>query len=194
MSVSFVTSELAARLYLRRFVLVIFTVSVFLNMVLTGLLLFKDNVVTTVLVPIHHEASEASWLVSENKVSSDYLNRVARDLLVLATHSTPVNVDYNRQALLKYVSPKSFGTIEAELLNQAQELKQKRATYLFDVTAATTDTQNLTVRFDGLKRVFIGERETERKNTAYQLSFNLVAGRLYLNAFTEIGFNQAKPH
>ena len=186
MSVSFVTSELAARLYLRRFVLVIFTVSVFLNIVLTGLLLFKENVVTTVLVPIHHEAGEASWVVSEQKVSTDYLNRVARDLLVLVTHSTPVNVDHNRQAILKYVSPGSFGTIEAELLNQAKELKEKRATYLFDVTATTTDSQNLTVRFDGLKRVFIGERETERKNTAYRLQFNLVAGRLYLKAFTEV--------
>ena len=186
MSVSFITSELAARLYLRRFVLVIFTVSVFLNIVLTGLLLFKDNVVTTVLVPIHHEAGESSWLVSEQAISPDYLNRVARDLLVLVKHSTPVNVDYNRKALLKYVSPSSFGTIEAELLNQAKELKEKRASYFFDVTAATIVTLSLSARFDGLKRVFIGEREVERKNTGYTLTFNMVAGRLYLKSFTEV--------
>ena len=90
---------------------------------------------------------------------------------------------------MQYVSTSSFGTIEAELLNQAQELKQKRASYFFDVTAATIDPGTLTARFDGLKRVFIGERETERKNTGYTLTFNLVAGRLYLKSFTE---NQPK--
>lgn len=186
MSVSFVTSELAARLYLRRFVLVVFTVSVLLNIVLTGLLLFKDSVVTTVLVPIHHEATENSWLVTDKSVSPEYLNRVARDLLVMATHSTPMNVDYNRQALLKYVSPHSFGAIEAELLNQANEIKQKRASYMFDVTTATTNAKALEVTFEGLKRTFIGERETERKRTAYQLKFNLVAGRLYLASMNEV--------
>lgn len=186
MSVSYVTSELAARLYLRRFVLVIFAVSVILNMVLTVLLLFKKDVVTTILIPMHHEASEKSWLVADTSVSPDYLNRVSRDLLTLATHSTPLNVDYNRQALLKYVSPHSFGTIEAELLHQANEIKQKRASYLFDITTAETDHKNLTVTFEGWKRTFIGERETERKRTAYELRFNLVAGRLYLNAFKEV--------
>ncbi len=184
-SMRFVASEVAARLYLRRLVLVILAISVTLNIALTGLLLFKDNEIQTVLIPIHHEATESSWLVSESKVSSDYLNRVARDLLTLATHSTPVNVDHNRQALLKYVSPRAFGTIEANLVRQAKELKAKRASYFFDISSVDTDLKNLTVVFHGVKRTFIGERETERLNTFYRMKFNSVAGRLYLISLTE---------
>ena len=181
-----ISADLAARIGLRRWVLVTLATSLSVNTILAMAILTKTDRVTTVLMPVTDSRPVAQFEVSDTRVSADYLSLVARDLLTMVTYNTPVNVDRHRQRLMQYVAPESFGAIEAELVREAKLLKAKHASLLFDVKESVVDAGNLTVDFTGVRRTLIGKEETTRETMTYRLAFRLHAGRLYLKTIDTI--------
>ena len=177
-----ISADLAARIGLRRWVLVTLATSLSINVILAMAILSKTDRVTTVLMPVTDTRPVASFEVTETTVSPDYLSLVARDLLTMVTYNTPTNVDRHRAQLMKYVAPESFGAIEAELVREAQLIKAKHASLLFDVTGHAVNANDLTVDFAGLRRTLIGKEETAREAMTYRLSFRMKGGRLYLKS------------
>ena len=181
----FLSSDLAARLGLKRATLDVLAVSLTTNCLLAGAVLFKTNPVTTVLVPVGLNEVTHPLTVSDARVDQEYLMLVARDILSLALNNTPENVDHNRHLLLKHVAPSAFGVIDEELQRQAQKIKELRASTFFSVENVQVDAHRLTVTADGVRQHFIGKTETLREKTAITLRFNLVAGRLQLASLSE---------
>lgn len=181
----FLSSDLAARLGLKRATLGVLAVSLATNCLLAGAVLFKTNPVTTVLVPVGLNEVTHPLAVSDARVDKEYLMLVARDILSLALNNTPENVDHNRHLLLKHVAPSAFGAIDEELQQQAQKIKELRASTFFSVENVQVDAHRLTVTADGVRQHFIGKTETLREKTAITLRFNLVAGRLQLASLSE---------
>lgn len=181
----FLSSDLAARLGLKRATLCVLAVSLTTNCLLAGTVLFKTNPVTTVLVPVGLNEVTHPLAVSDARVDKEYLMLVARDILSLALNNTPENVDHNRHLLLKHVAPSAFGAIDEELQQQAQKIKELRASTFFSVENVQIDAHRLTVTADGVRQHFIGKTETLREKTAITLRFNLVAGRLQLASLSE---------
>lgn len=181
----FLSSDLAARLGLKRATLGVLAVSLATNCLLAGAVLFKTNPVTTVLVPVGLNEVTHPLAVSDARVDQEYLMLVARDILSLALNNTPENVDHNRHLLLKHVAPSAFGAIDEELQQQAQKIKELRASTFFSVENVQVDAHRLTVTADGVRQHFIGKTETLREKTAITLRFNLVAGRLQLASLSE---------
>lgn len=181
----FLSSDLAARLGLKRATLGVLAVSLMTNCLLAGAVLFKTNPVTTVLVPVGLNEVTHPLTVSDARVDQEYLMLVARDILSLALNNTPENVDHNRHLLLRHVAPSAFGAIDEELQQQAQKIKELRASTFFSVENVQVDAHRLTVTADGVRQHFIGKTETLREKTAITLRFNLVAGRLQLASLFE---------
>lgn len=150
-------------------------------------LLFKKDTVTTVLVPVGVNETTHPMIVGETHVDQDYLMLVARDLLSLAMNVTPENADFNRESLLKHVSPASFGAINELLTRQSQQLKRLHASSLFSVESMTVTPESLTVQASGLKRHFIGKTETMREKSTVTMRFTMVAGKLQLTELSESG-------
>ena len=187
-----ISADLAARIGLRRWVLVTLATSLSINVILAMAILTKTDRVTTVLMPVTDTRPAASFEVTETTVSPDYLSLVARDLLTMVTYNTPTNVDRHRVQLMKYVAPESFGAIEAELVREAQLIKAKHASLLFDVTGHAVNANDLTVDFAGLRRTLIGKEETAREAMTYRLSFRMKGGRLYLKSIETFN-NRGEP-
>ena len=187
-----ISADLAARIGLRRWVLVTLATSLSINVILAMAILTKTDRVTTVLMPVTDTRPAASFEVTETTVSPDYLSLVARDLLTMVTYNTPTNVDRHRAQLMKYVAPESFGAIEAELVREAQLIKAKHASLLFDVTGHAVNANDLTVDFAGLRRTLIGKEETAREAMTYRLSFRMKGGRLYLKSIETFN-NRGEP-
>ena len=187
-----ISADLAARIGLRRWVLVTLATSLSINVILAMAILTKTDRVTTVLMPVTDTRPVASFEVTETTVSPDYLSLVARDLLTMVTYNTPTNVDRHRSQLMKYVAPESFGAIEAELVREAQLIKAKHASLLFDVTGHAVNANDLTVDFAGLRRTLIGKEETAREAMTYRLSFRMKGGRLYLKSIETFN-NRGEP-
>lgn len=177
-----ISADLAARIGLRRWVLLTLATSLSLNLILAMTVLTKTDRITTVLMPVTDVRPAATFEVTENAVSPDYLALVARDLLTMVTYNTPTNVDAHRAQLMRYVAPESFGAIEAELVREAQLIKAKHASLLFDVTGYSVNTTEMTVDFTGLRRTLIGKDETARVPMTYRLAFRMKGGRLYLKS------------
>ena len=132
-----ISSDLAARLGLKRLTIGILAASVATNVFLAASLLYKKDSVTTVLIPVGINETTHPLTVAETHVDQDYLMLVARDLLSLAMNVTPENADFNREMLLRHVSPASFGAINELLTREAQTLKRLHASSLFSVESMT---------------------------------------------------------
>ena len=182
-----ISADLAARLGLKRLTIGILITSVATNVLLASSLLFKKDTVTTVLVPVGVNETTHPMTVGETHVDQDYLMLVARDLLSLAMNVTPENADFNRESLLKHVSPASFGAINELLTRQSQQLKRLHASSLFSVESMTVTPESLTVQASGLKRHFIGKTETMREKSTVTMCFTMVAGKLQLTELSESG-------
>lgn len=180
-----ISADLAARLGLKRLTIGILAASVATNVFLAASLLFKKDSITTVLIPVGINETTHPLTVAETHVDQDYLMLVARDLLSLAMNVTPENADFNREMLLRHVSPASFGAINELLTREAQTLKRLHASSLFSVESMTVTPESLTVKASGLKRHFIGKTETMREKSAVTMRFTMVAGKLQLTELSE---------
>lgn len=187
-----ISADLAARLGLKRLTIGILAASVVTNVILAAGLLFKKDSVTTVLVPVGINETTHPMTVNEKHVDQDYLMLVARDLLSLAMNVTPENADFNRETLLRHVSPASFGAINELLTRQAQTLKRLHASSLFSVQSMTVTPESLTVKASGLKRHFIGKTETLREQSLVTMRFTMVAGKLQLTDLTEASDDKSR--
>lgn len=181
-----ISSDLAARLGLKRMTLTVLAASLATNCLLGVVLLFKNDPMTTVLVPVGFNETTHPLTISDSHVDEDYLMLVARDLLSLALNLTPVNADHNRLQLLKHVAPSAFGEIDEALKHQSEKIKQLRASTFFAAESMDVDTQNLTVTASGIRQHFIGKTQTRREKITVTLRFSLVGGRLQLTMLTDL--------
>lgn len=186
------SADMAARLGLKRLTLGLLAGSFAVNVILSGCLLFKENPVTTVLVPIGINETTHPISVSNSHIDEDYLTLVARDLLSLSINVTPSNVDFNREALLKHVAPSAFGDIDEALKEKARLIKKLHATSLFSIEAMEINAKALTVKAHGFKHHYIGKTETLRQKATVLMRFSLVAGRLQLVTLSETDDDQQK--
>lgn len=186
------SADMAARLGLKRLTLALLAGSFAVNTLLAGCLLFKENPVTTVLIPIGMNETTHPMSLSNSHIDEDYLTLVARDLLSLSMNVTPTNVDFNREALLKHVAPSAFGDIDEALKEKARLIKKLHATSLFSIEAMEINAKGLTVKAHGFKHHYIGKTETLRQKATVLMRFSLVAGSLQLVMLTETDGDQQK--
>lgn len=180
-----ISSDLAARLGLKRLTLAILATSLLCNTFLSAALLLKKDVVSTVLVPVGINEVTHPVTVAQAHIDEEYLALVTRDILSLALNITPVNVDHNRLLLLKHAAPSAFGEIDEMLKRQANEMKRLHASSFFSIESMDINPNQLTVKANGIRQHFIGKTETLRQKATITVKFSLVAGRLHLLSLSD---------
>lgn len=181
---TFLSSEFATRLGMKRWVLATLSVSLAVNGLLALTLLIKDEKVTTILVPMGLSEAGSPLKISDATISDAYLTLVARDLLNLAMNQTPENTDFNRQKLLDYALPSAFSELDEALKIRSDRLKRLRASTFFAIDSMHVNQKALILTADGYLLHYIGKKETARQKTRVTLALESVAGRLFLKALT----------
>lgn len=187
-----ISSDMAARLGLKRMALILLAGSFATNWVLACALLLKSDPVTTVLVPLGINETTHPITVSNHHVDAEYLTLVSRDLLSMAMNVTPSNVDFNREMLLKHVTPSAFGEIDEALKEKAKLIKRLHASSLFSIESLAVNPATLMVTARGFKHHYIGKTETLKQKTAVSLRFSLIAGKLQLVSLAEVDDSKNK--
>ena len=153
---TFLSSEFATRLGMKRWVLATLSVSLAVNGLLALTLLIKDEKVTTILVPMGLSEAGAAMKISDATISEAYLTLVARDLLTLAMNQTPENTDFNRKKLLDYALPSAFSELDEVLKIRSDRLKRLRASTFFAIDTMHVDEKALIFTADGYLLHYIG--------------------------------------
>ena len=180
-----ISSDLAARLGLKRLTLAVLATSLLCNTFLAAGLLLKKDVVSTVLVPVGINEVTHPITVTQTHIDEEYLALVTRDILSLALNVTPINVDLNRLLLLKHAAPSAFCEIDEMLKRQADEMKRLHASSFFSIESMDINPNQLTVKANGIRQHFIGKTETLRQKATITVKFSLVAGRLHLLSLSD---------
>lgn len=176
------TADVEARLGLRRFVMFGFAFSLVTNVLMGMALVAKDNNHRTTIVPA--VISREFW-VDDYNMSAEYLEQMAYFALNYVLNNTPSNVDYNISAVLKLVSPRSYGEIEKSLRAGAARLKSNNATTAFHVLSVNPDVATKSVVFNGMLATWIGDRRTSNTAKSYIVRFAYAGGRTYITELRE---------
>lgn len=138
-----------------------------------------------ILVPgLHQEV----W-TSKNGVSSSYLEEVAAMYLPLLLDLDHTSIDWKRERLLAHVSqsdPAYIKSLTEYFARTKEKYKQFSLSTHFAVKKLETNPKELTVKAQGQLISRFGEKGFESIPATYGISFEWVAGRLYLQEFVKL--------
>lgn len=171
-----ITATVAARLGLRRAVLVALGLSVAVNILLGVHVAACRPLVTTVLIP----PSGGAWSVSNETADAAYLERMALDLSQTLSTLTPSNAKKRLLNLLSFVAPEYHAELEADLLREAKKLIADNASIVFYPEHVNVSEADLAASVSGVRKTMLGSDVTSSVAVTYHFLFRMEAGRLFL--------------
>lgn len=140
----------------------------------------------TVVVPAG--LSKTFW-VSHSDVSESYLSEMTQYFAGLALNISPDNAAYQRDAILKYTDPASYGRLKNQFIANEDHLKQNNLTTSFYPVDIQVDTQQLTAKITGDLKSYVGSQLTSSVRQTYLAMYTYHHGRLLISQFSEINNN-----
>jgi len=184
-----ISAELEVRAGISKALQLLLVASIGTNIVLAVGLLLADRTHREVLIP--PEVNKTFW-VEGSRASGTYLEQMGLFVLRTAFDVSPASAEYQMRTLLKYVSPASYGAMEAHLLEQAKRIQQNNISTFFSPTGITVDEAKQRVRFNGVLKTLMGDRTVSETPKHYELAFSMSNGRIYLASIGELD-EQGKP-
>lgn len=183
MDINVIKTRLSEELKKRNAFLLLAIGSIFLNILLGLVLLIHTPEDRTILVPL---GFEKSFWVDKKGVSASYLAEMTRYFATLKLNMTPDSSDYQINQILQYTNPRTYGTLKAELVKEADSLKNEGLTSAFFPTNVEVDVPHLNAIITGDLAYFVGKEETSSYRVSYLAQYAYDNGRLYLNSFKEV--------
>ncbi len=176
------STEIAARLLVRRVFVYAFFASLLTNVVLAAGLAGIEDKERIVVLPA--EPTKSFWM-DNRQVSKDYLEQMAVYVLQLVLNNSPETVSSNTKKLLSYVVPDERGQTELMLTKQARRLKSSNASSSFIAESVFADEGNMTVAIAGRNRRFIGSQQTANVKSCWKVAFDYKGSRLWVKTLVE---------
>ena len=156
---------------------------IFCNLVLGTLLWHQSGHKDIVLIPagLKQQAS-----VSNDGVSSSYLEAIAIMLANERLNITPGNVKGSNKEILTFVAPEFYSTFSKRLETDASVIETGKISSTFYVDNVETNAAGLEVIIKGRLKRWVGERLLGEDEKTYDLHFNLNGYQLLLDSFQEI--------
>ena len=154
----------------------------FANIVLGFVVMFKTERV--ILVP--PEINKSFWITNKN-VSPEYLEEMGGFLVSLFLNNTKHSVKYNRETLLKYVSPKFHNILVGRLQEQEKYMSSNDLTTRFSIHEIKTDEDTNKVILTGELKSFIARKEVKKELVSYEMTFEHRGFKYLLAAFNKLG-------
>ncbi len=182
MNIQEYTSELAARLAVRKFFILAFAASVTVNLILAGGIVAMEDKSKVVVLPA--EPTKTFWM-DQKSVSPEYLEQMGSYLVQLALNNSPETFEHNMTQLLKYVTPENRGETELMLLQQGRKMKSSNASTSFIPQSVEVLPRSMKVMVAGSVRQFIGNVLTSTTPKCWVLQFRYQNTRLWIESFHE---------
>jgi conjugal transfer pilus assembly protein TraE len=136
----------------------------------------------TILVP--PEVHKTFW-VSDQKVSTEYLQEMAYWYAGLALNVTPHVAEYQKNLFLKYAAPSEYGRLQAEFGARTEFIRKNNASTQFSPQSVTPDEAAMKVALTGVLLTWVGDKKASEKQTTYVVGFRYLNGRLHVSEFKE---------
>lgn len=178
-------SLIAERLGIRRCFMVVFAVSLVLNLMLAIALIRHQPDVRTVIIPPTLAQEREVWSFNNEGPSASYLERFALSILSYAACVTPDTIDSARRAVLEHVDPAAYGALEETLIVEGDRMKKDHSSTVFYADEAHVNLSTLTVDVEGVQKLLVGSTVTRTQRKTWRLTFRYDAGRLFLTSLTD---------
>lgn len=144
-----------------------------------SILLFRQNT-RTILVP---PSIEKPLWVEADRVSADYLERMAIFIINQILDISPASAKYQRNLILPYVAPEFYGDFKTRLENEEEMMSKEQVTTSFSPTSLLVDEEKLTVTVVGNLISFVGRERIDQDQKVYELAFRQKDGVVLLTQF-----------
>jgi conjugal transfer pilus assembly protein TraE len=181
------TSDIEARLGIKKVILLALAASLATNVLTAMALATKSDTHRQTIVP--PEISKTFW-VEDRNVSAEYLEQMGVFALQLALNNTPSSAEFNARQLLKYVAPASYGEIEKTLMANARELKDHSSSTVFAAMQTSVLPERNAISISGVYTTWIGDKRTSQVSKTYLLRFAYSGGRIYIRDMKEVDQKQ----
>lgn len=139
------------------------------------------NVKTVITPP---EIKRGFW-VSNNAVSSEYLEEMAYWFAGLGLNMTPATADYQHELFLKRADPKEYGRLKNEMGARAQFIKKNNISTQFSVRNFHVNKNTMQVALSGTIFTWVADKKASERPVTYMIRFNYTNGNLYVSDFKE---------
>lgn len=177
------TADIAARFSLRAIFLIALVCSLITNVLLSIKLVTVKEVTRDIFIP--PEIKKSFWVDGEN-LDPNYMEQMAVFLLGLYTNTTPSNGAFNTKTMLQYVSPKSYGEVEALMRANAEDLAKNNASTFFEIRSVSARPDMRGVMLGGLQLTYIADKQTSQEPRTYFVRFGFGSGRIYLEELRSV--------
>ena len=162
--------------------LILASISLILNMLLVLVIFLLIGHERIVIVP---PTIEKPFWVTSSKVSPEYLSEMSMFFTNLRLNVTTSSAATQGELLLRFIAPKNYNEIKAELLNEAENLKKNHITTAFFPINVDVDTKKLVARVTGDLQSTVGDSHLPSERVTYKITYTYNGGRLFVAAFEE---------
>lgn len=123
--------------------------------------------------------------VSNNVVSSQYLDESALSFIDLRLNFDPDTIDNNHQVILRFVSPGSYKKIKSALDQESKLVKSQGISSSFYINKIKVNKQSLSVMISGTLNRAVVDKQLIPVKATFLITFENDDGLLSINQFVE---------
>lgn len=124
--------------------------------------------------------------VQGDTVDSQYMIEIGQYVAHMMLDATPKVIDARQEEVLKWVHPKTFGTLQNRMAVAAKRLKESNSTTIFWPQQVAPDPDNLRIALIGTLETYVnGTRQPPDKTQAWLLELDSTGGRMTIKDWKE---------
>lgn len=175
--------EIATRLGVKKWMVLILTCSVIINLFLAIRITMVADKTRQIITP--PQIKQSFW-VDDSGVSKEYLNQMAIFFAQLNYNVTPSTVDYQHSELRKYVSPEFYSALDKELRITSNNIKSENISTWFSPQFVGTDEKSQTTILEGVFYATQGDKVVQNSQKLFEIKFGFNGGKTSILSFKDI--------
>ena len=163
-------------------------------------ILLGTNVLLAVKTFSHHERIiitppevHQSFWVEGNRVSNHYLEEMSLYFAHLLLDTSEASAPFNREVILRYANPESYGALKTQLLEDEQRYKKEQLSTSFKPSIVQVDNKRMTADITGDLLSYVGSKKISQYGETYRFQFHYDRGRLLINSFSLLKTEAKEP-
>lgn len=157
------------------------------NVILCGYLFVRKERV--VVIPA--QLTQEFW-TERRAVSKEYLEEMSLLFVNLLLDATPHTMQYQRDTILRNVSPTTYNNLKIRLLKEEERYKKENLATTFSPTKIVINASKLQALITGYLTSYVSGKQVLQTEDTYLLQFRYNAGRLYILSFQDAGVKNDK--
>lgn len=174
-------SETQKILKQRNIAVVVVSVLLVSNLLLSAAVIFGDKEVVLVPNSLNEEAS-----IVNGKMSPAYIEALTRDVINLMLNTTPSNVEYTAKSILKITHPKFYGSLKTALTARSSDVLNRKITVSFWPQSITPGEDRSSAFVVGKLVTYLGKEEVSNEEKTYSITYVSDGSRPLVLDFHEV--------